>query len=136
MQQLLHKSVLSAIFKLLTTGDKILLIVILFLSIFSIVLLQNYRQPGEIVVIKTANQIQHQLNLSENKELTVIGPVGKTCIQIKDKKVRVTHSDCPQKICEKTGWINKTDEFIVCVPNKVVISINGKGSKFFDVITQ
>ena len=33
---------------------------------------------------------------------------------------------CPDKICQKTGVINTAGESIVCLPNKVVIYIEGE----------
>ena len=33
---------------------------------------------------------------------------------------------CPDKICQKTGVINKAGESIVCLPNKVVVYIEGE----------
>ena len=130
-----NKINLSSILNLLTIGDKILVIMILLGGIISLILLKSNRPPGEFVIIKVKNQIKHQIKLTDQKELTILGAMGNMQIQINNKKVRVIHSDCPEKICIKSGWINKTGELIVCVPNKVVISIYGKGNDYFDVIT-
>ena len=42
-------------------------------------------------------------------------------------KVWVERADCLDKICEKTGKIYKKGQIIVCLPNKIVIRITGKG---------
>jgi len=47
-------------------------------------------------------------------------------------KVRVENSDCPLKICEKTGSVGPNG-VIVCIPNKVVVRFVGKSK--VDVMT-
>ena len=130
------KSSFSSILYLFTTGDKILVVAIILIGIFSIFALNKYQQPGQTVSIKVSGQIKHRLKLNQDREILVTGPIGKTVIQIKDKKITVIHSDCPEKICVKTGAIHRAGEIIVCVPNKVVISIEGEVNNHFDVITQ
>ena len=107
-----------------------------FLSIFSWIGLNYIRQPGDTVTIEVDGQTIHQLDLYTSQEIIVNGTIGKTIINIDNGTARVTHSDCPQKICVKTGRIHRVGEMIVCVPNKVVIKINGQRKNQFDVITQ
>ncbi|MGE5587679.1 MAG: NusG domain II-containing protein [Clostridia bacterium] len=42
-----------------------------------------------------------------------------------DGRARVLASDCPDKVCVKTGWIDRPGELIVCLPNRVVVKIQG-----------
>ncbi len=43
--------------------------------------------------------------------------------------VRVVYSSCPDKICLHSGKIGRNGEKIICVPNKLVISIGKKDSE-------
>lgn len=45
---------------------------------------------------------------------------------IRNGKVHLEHATCPDKICEAFGEISKSGESIICVPNKLVVKINGK----------
>lgn len=55
--------------------------------------------------------------------------IGKTnTIEISDGTVRMIEADCPDKICMHTGSISNRGQAIVCLPNKVVISISGGNS--------
>jgi len=50
--------------------------------------------------------------------------------------VRIEASHCPQKICVHSGAIRRSGELLVCVPNRVVVRINGGTEHPFDLITQ
>lgn len=42
---------------------------------------------------------------------------------------------CPDKICQKTGLVNKTGQSIVCLPNKVVVYIEGEAESIVDDVS-
>lgn len=42
---------------------------------------------------------------------------------------------CPDKLCQKTGVINKVGQNIVCLPNKVVIYYEGKHIQEIDNVS-
>lgn len=132
----MDKYSLSQILKIITPGDKILIILIVALAAFSFIAVNNLKQPGETVIIEVAGLVVQQLNMDKPQEITVTGSIGNTTVKIDQKSVQVIHSDCPEKICIKTGKIRHIGEIIVCVPNRVVIRINGKRKNHFDVITQ
>jgi len=51
------------------------------------------------------------------------------------EKVRLVDSNCPLKICERTGWVGIGGS-IVCVPNRVVVKVEGKTkTSEIDVVT-
>lgn len=49
-------------------------------------------------------------------------------IEISGGQVKMIDADCPDKICIHTGKISQSGQTIVCLPNKVVISISGENS--------
>jgi len=55
-------------------------------------------------------------------------------IEIKNKRVRVIDSSCPLHICEGMGWIDQCGDSIICVPNRMVITL--VGDKGIDAVTQ
>ncbi|MBO4472859.1 MAG: NusG domain II-containing protein [Clostridia bacterium] len=48
-------------------------------------------------------------------------------VVVSDGKVSVTETDCPDKLCQKSGAIDQKGASIVCLPNQVVVKIAGKG---------
>lgn len=58
-------------------------------------------------------------------------------LELDGRRVRISHSDCPSQDCVHTGWIDEAGEQIICLPNKLIISLVGEQdtqSKDFDVI--
>lgn len=126
----------SSISKIISPGDKILVVLILVIGIASLVAISRFKQPGERVVIEVNGQEVQRMDLDRSQEIVVSGSVGETRIKIDRGAVQVLSSDCPEKICVLTGKIRHAGEMIVCVPNKVVVKIIGKTENQFDVITQ
>ncbi|RKY83818.1 NusG domain II-containing protein, partial [candidate division KSB1 bacterium] len=74
---------------------------------------------------------------SQERELSVQWQLGTVDIRIQDKKVWVTKSSCPHKICMRMGKISKAGQMIVCVPNQVVITLRSCHKNLnLDVITR
>ena len=67
------------------------------------------------------------LPLDKDRVVSVEGPRGRTFIEIKDNRVRITESPCPNKLCVEQGWIE--NGVLVCLPNKVVITIGDHKEK-------
>jgi hypothetical protein len=126
----------TTIFKIITPGDKILVVLILVIGIGGLFAINWFKQPGERVVIEVNGQEVQRLDLDRSQEIVVKGPIGETRIKIDRGAVQVLASDCSEKICVLTGKIRHAGEMIVCVPNKVVVKVVGKIENKFDVITQ
>lgn len=53
---------------------------------------------------------------------------------VKSGEISVTHSDCPDSVCVKTGAISGGFESIVCLPNKVTVKIEKNDTDNIDVV--
>ena len=52
--------------------------------------------------------------------------IGKTNIcEIRGGEVKMTHADCPDQICVHSIPISRYGGTIVCLPNKIILSIEG-----------
>ena len=49
-------------------------------------------------------------------------------IEIKNGKIRDKEDNSPDQIAVRTGWISKPGQTSICLPHKLVISIEKKGS--------
>ena len=55
-------------------------------------------------------------------------------VEVTNRSVRVINSDCPDKICEKTGFISSSAQTIVCLPNRISVRIIGNTDSNIDVV--
>ncbi|AYQ24203.1 MULTISPECIES: NusG domain II-containing protein [Enterococcus] len=49
-------------------------------------------------------------------------------VEIKGGRIRVREDNSPDQIAVRTGWISKPGQTSICLPHKLVISIEKKGS--------
>lgn len=124
----------SRILKELTPYDWMLLAILLVVSLsgffFARIISAN---SSDIIIVEVNGRVVYKLSLLNDTEVKVKGPLGITVIEVKEGKVRVKDSPCPEKICIRQGW---TDHgAIVCVPNRVVITIGAEKDRALDAIT-
>lgn len=98
----------------------------------------RFPYSAENVVIMVNNEEYATIALKNQQEVIVReveGVNGKTIIEIRDQGVRVTSSACPDKLCVHWGRINKPGEMLVCLPNRVVVTITSEEYQDIDFYT-
>ncbi|MGN0692420.1 MAG: NusG domain II-containing protein, partial [Oscillospiraceae bacterium] len=55
-------------------------------------------------------------------------------LTVKDGGICVSRSDCPDKLCENTGYIRGGSGSIVCLPNRVSVRIISDETDDIDVV--
>ncbi len=118
-----------------TPIDRWLILVVALLSLMSLFLLIN-RTPGRQVVIYRGDQVTYLGPLDQERFLEVQGPLGITRVEIAAGKVRVLDSPCPAKICIQMGDAELSGDLLACVPNRVVIRIEGKEARGYDLLSR
>ena len=88
---------------------------------------------GSTVKIFVDGELYKEVSLSENTEIFVESQYGKNTVTVKNGEVFVTGADCPDKLCEKSS-IDKSGESIVCLPNRLSVTVEGENEKEVDVI--
>lgn len=56
-------------------------------------------------------------------------------IAVSENGAYVKDVECPDKVCQKTGLVSRAGQSIVCLPNKVVVYIEGKKESEVDDIS-
>jgi hypothetical protein len=63
--------------------------------------------------------------LSVDRDISIAGPLGDTHIAIRSKTVRIVDSPCPNKTCIASGAIAEPNQWIACLPNRVLVRVEG-----------
>lgn len=92
------------------------------------------RGAGEWVVVRGADGFEVRLPLHSDERLEVPGPLGTTVVEIAGGHARVTESPCPNGICVSMGEIEDPGRSVVCVPNEVLVTIEGASAQ--DAVTR
>lgn len=80
-------------------------------------------RAGAFAEIYVDGELYQKVSLSKDAEIDL----DHLKIVVENGMVRVEDADCPDKICERRGAISKAGQTIVCLPNRVVVKITGKG---------
>ena len=116
-------------FKVIKTGDWFIIILFCAFIIISTKFLWNLPQ-GEYLEIYKNNEILATYSLNQQITKTISGAKGETKITINNGKVRFSSAPCAKKYCIHQGWINKANQIILCIPNKISISILGSNKNY------
>ena len=69
------------------------------------------------------NKLYKTYDINDKEEIKIKSKEGYNIVKIHDKGVEIIEASCPDKICIHQGFITKSSESIVCLPNKVHIKI-------------
>ena len=97
-------------------------LVVVSLSVFLFARLTS--EDGDWAVVSVDGEVVARYSLSEDGEYALNG--GTNLLIIRNKEAYVADADCPDKLCEKSGRISRVGERIVCLPNRVMIEIDGE----------
>jgi hypothetical protein len=97
----------------------LLVAAVVFYVAYNKIFAQNKDIYAEISVdgkaVKTVELYENQtFSLDDMQNIT---------FDVKNCAIAFVHSDCPDKICVKTGYIKKQGQTAVCLPNKTTLKI-------------
>ena len=104
--------------------DFIIIISTLFISLISMVVINQTKEVGNMVVVRVNGNIIQEIPLSQDG--TYVLNNGTNTLVIKDQKAFLIEAHCPDKTCVDWGPIQFTGETISCLPNHLVIIIEGR----------
>ena len=131
------KKIFRNISRLLTRGDKILILVLVLLCMLMFWQTRRTNKPGITAVVFVEKKLQARLSLKQEGTFLFSGPLGFTTVRVENEQIYVKQSSCPHHICEQTGPIQRAGEIIVCLPNRLYIKIEVPvQTPYFEAITE
>ena len=112
--------------KKLKLGDYLIVavVVVLILLLFSRTFGLN---GGERYIVITGVDFQEEYDPGEDRVVEVEGPLGTTRVIISDGEAWVEESPCRDKVCIRMGKVSRPGEEAICLPNRVVVQMRGRG---------
>lgn len=96
-----------------------------------LVIIVRAGQPGKAAYVYADHGPPQKIELSSDRVLNY----KNIEITIRNKKLRVSKSDCPRLICSHSGWISGPEKTIICVPNRMMVEIkNNSEAGAYDTV--
>jgi hypothetical protein len=112
-------------------GDLLVVSVVLLFALALLVVRALPAAAGDkVLYIERNGEIIEKIPLSDSlsERITIDISGGEANIEIEDGRVRMlplSKKLCPQGICSHVGWVERPGEAIVCLPNRLVLTIAG-----------
>lgn len=93
---------------------------------------------GDSVTITIDGEVYGVYSLEEEQEIPIPNKNGEisNILLISSGKAKMIEADCPDKLCMNQNSIYRNNENIVCLPNRVVVTVTSKESDEIDAIAK
>ncbi|MBQ4273389.1 MAG: NusG domain II-containing protein, partial [Clostridia bacterium] len=107
--------------------DIIIIAAILLVSLSLLLIVTLSKEEGSVVVVEIDGTTVATYPLDKNAEYSLNG--GSNVLVIEDGVAYMSYSNCPDHTCEKTGKIRYVGQTIICLPNKIAVTIKGDNAE-------
>ena len=122
--------------KWLKKRDIILIVSLLVVGIIALVIWHFiYSVDGKYVTIEQRDNLIgiYPLNVDKEIEIEHRGEVVNKIV-IEDGYCYMEEAECPDHLCIKQGKVNKSGQTIVCLPNRVVVTVVDSNNSDYDSV--
>ena len=103
----------------------VLAVVILAAAVVALVW-RGSHDEGPLTAVISVDGVQEETVSLEEAAVHTIHANGYTLeVAVENGEVRMTSSDCPTQDCVHTGRISRSGQSIVCLPARVIVTIEG-----------
>lgn len=122
---------------MLKKGDYIAVFAVVFVWILSLAPFFAYGRTANlkaVIYLDGAKYAEYTLAKYEKPISVTVDGAGRNVVEISKNGVRVTESNCADKLEINGGTINRAGQSLICLPNRFLIKIEGGGEKV-DAVT-
>lgn len=110
-------------------ADKIFIAIVL-LSSLALYASLSYIQSldadkQKVAIVEYKNREVLRIDMTVDATYTVEATLGTVTIEVKDEQIRVEKETSPYHYCSLQGWVKDTHVPIVCLPNDLLITLQG-----------
>ncbi len=109
-------------------GDIIIYTMLVLIFALGTIMTTGGARPASVTAVVTLDGREiHRIdlqNVSEPYEFLVESdPDHYNLLRVEEGRIRVLEASCPDQIDVKQGWISRSHQSIICLPNRLVIRI-------------
>lgn len=118
-------------------NDIILICSVIVFTLIILVAITLINKTGSEVIIEQNSKQVAVLELKNNQEYNLYNG-DKICntVVIKDGEAYMSYADCKDKICVNHKKISKNNESIICLPNKVIVTVTNSNNNEVDGVAK
>ena len=107
------------------------------ITLFTIIFYLKYNQNGDFAVVTVDGKEYGRYPLCEDAEIDITDATDQitNILSISNNTATMSEASCPDKLCMKHKAISLEKETIVCLPNKVVVTIESDTNSDLDAIS-
>lgn len=114
--------------------DAILIVGLLLISLISLLCIFFFREQGSFVEVELDGEVMAKYSLAQNGEYSLNG--GSNILVIENGEAYLSYADCPDKTCVRTGRIRYAGQSIICLPNRLSVTVRSNhGQDGVDIVS-
>jgi hypothetical protein len=107
----------------LVIGISVVVVIFLFQTLWT-------NTPASKLQIRQGDKVIGTYDLNQTRELHIHGPIGESHISIEKGKVRFKQSPCTNQYCVHQGWLSRSGQVAICLPNQVSLQLIGENKPY------
>ena len=113
--------------------DLILIVSLLLVSFVCVGLMLFFRREGKSVRVEIDGAVSAIYSLDRDGKYILNG--GTNILVIENGAAYIEDARCPDKTCEKKGKISYVGQSVVCLPNRVSVTVVGEDAGGVDLVS-
>lgn len=119
-------------------NDMLFLAALIVVLVLILYLFYGKKSLGADVVVTVDGKEFGRYSLSEEQQINITDAKGRitNVLLIQDGHADMIEADCPDQLCVHQSRISHENENIVCLPNKVVVTVVGGETSDLDAVAK
>ena len=113
--------------------DVIVISAIVFVILISLLSVFLTRRHGSYAVVELGGEVGGEYPLSKHGTFPLTG--GTNTLVIENGAAYLINSHCPDHTCENTGKVRYVGQTIICLPNRLSVTIKGDAEGGVDLVS-
>ena len=114
-------------------ADFVVIVLSLAISAGSVIFAARNTAGKPVLIVESQGE-EWMYRMDRNADFGVPGVLGLSTLEIKDGKARFVDSPCVNKTCVAHSPLTKVGDWSACLPNQVIIRIEGEPDDGLDVV--